>query len=100
MPSPSTIKTVLTVLVDEADGISIPYIFATFPKSSAIIGNVIIGLFMLFQLYFAISLVHAICEVFESTERPSSEVLFAAKRSFIEAKVIISVVHTGVKSPG
>jgi hypothetical protein len=61
-------------------------------------GKVIFGFLILFHWYFSMARLQAICDGFESTERPSSAQLFAVNSFAIDAKVISSVVQTGVNT--
>ena len=65
------------------------------PFLSAIIGNEI-----LIPVLLYISYIHAKCELLLSTLNPNNSVFICSKYRFAFVKAIISVVHTGVKSPG
>ncbi len=93
-------KTARTAWVEETFGWIMPYFFATSMLTSSMTGNVTSGFLIPFQDMVWIFLSHAIWEYRESTERPTSSVFMALNSSIIDANVMNSVVHTGVKSAG
>lgn len=93
-PLSSIINTFLTVTFGFTSFDIIPYLLAIVPFKSAIIGN---GTTIPVFLYMLSS--HAKCDGLLSTLSPIKQVFNFSKYVFAFAKAIISVVHTGVKSP-
>ena len=95
IPLSSIIYTFLTVSVLLISFDIIPYFLAISPFLSAIIGNDIC-----IPVLQYISYTHARCDALLSILNPSNSVFSSLKYVCALVNAIISVVHTGVKSPG
>src|SRR3989339_1269715 len=100
MPLGSITNTARTAWVLDEEGWIIPNLLATSILISSISGNVTSIFFIPFHSNSWIFRNQAIWAYSESTESPTSSVFKALNSSIIEAKVMNSVVHTGVKSAG
>ena len=92
-------KTERTAEVSDIAGCIMPYFRETSILRSSIIGNHTLVLGPA-HLSSSMSRSQALWEWTESTESPMTWVLSPSKSALMAAKVLISVVHTGVKSAG
>ena len=100
LPLGPMMNTDLTVCVLDCPGWSMPYLLAMSMVMSSIRGNVTSTFPMPFHSSSCILLSHAMCAYRESMESPTSSVFILLNSSTMDAKVMNSVVHTGVKSAG